>query len=155
MELTEPQIQEKLDARFPIQKSKLLVLVLTLSNPQVGLEEGADRISFGVDATLNLTIGGQQKPLGGTGTITTGLRYHPDDYSFYLNDPIIEELEIQGIPIQYVDKVNEVAMKLAEERINECPIYKLKGDDLKQATARLILKDMVVEDGKLVITLGL
>ncbi|MCK4341038.1 MAG: DUF1439 domain-containing protein [Phycisphaerae bacterium] len=155
VELTEGQIQEKLDARFPVEKSYLLIFVLTLSDPKVVLEEGADRLSFGLNATLNIKIGDEEKPLSGTGLVSTGIRYNPDDYSFYLTDPKIEQLAIQGIPIEYTDKVNEVAKKLALERINNYPVYQLKDDDIKQAAARLILQDLIVKEGKLVITLGL
>ena len=48
IELTEQQIQEKLDARFPMEKSHLRILVLTLSQPGVRLVEGSDRVTFGM-----------------------------------------------------------------------------------------------------------
>lgn len=153
--LTESQIQQRLDAIFPIDKSYLVIFDLTLSNPQVTLEDGADRLSFGLDTTLNLNLSGRKRTLTGSGTITAGLRYDPRQHAFFLDDPEIERLEILGIPIKYVDKVNQLARKLAAERIRGRPIYTLKPHEIKQAVARTVLKDVVVEDGKLVITLGL
>lgn len=155
VELTQAQLQEKLDARFPIAKPYLLVLVLTYSEPEVTLTEGSDRVSFGVKATLNILIGGQPKPLGGHGIVSTGVQYNPEDYSFYLNDPRLEQLDIQGVPIKYTAIVNDLAKQMLEERINRTPIYTLKETDLKQEAARLILKGLTVHDGKLVITLGI
>ena len=155
VELDQAEIQEKLDVRFPIEKSYLLILTLTFSEPEVSLVEGSDRITFGVLTTLNVRIQGEQKSLGGRATVSTGLRYNQEDYSFYLADPRLESLEIQGIPIKYIDRVNDLAAKALTERLNRTPVHTLNRDDLKQSAARLILQDLEVKDGKLAITLGL
>jgi hypothetical protein len=54
-----------------------------------------------------------------------------------------------------VDKVSEVATKLAKEQIDNYSIYTLEREDMKQKAASLVLKDMFVRNGKLVIVLGL
>ncbi len=155
VELTEAQIQEKLDDRFPVRKQYLSVFALTLSEPKVSLQEGSDRISLGLKATLNIQLGGQQKPLGGDAVASAGLRYDPTDYSFYLDDPNLKSLTVQGIPFQYTELVDKVAAELAQERLDRTPIYTLRKNDLKQTTARLVLRGFVVQDGRLIITLGL
>ncbi len=154
IELTEDQIQQRLDAIFPVEKSVLLILDVTLSDPRVGLEDGADRVSFGMTATVMLP-GDKPKSLTGAGTITAGLRYDAVQHAFFLDDPVIDKLEIQGIPIPYVERVNKVVMRLTRDRICNQPIYTLKPHELEQAVARMVLKDLVVQDGKLIITLGL
>lgn len=155
VQLTEQQIQEKLDARFPMEKRYLPVLALTLSEPKVELIEGSDRVSFGMKAVVNVRFAGQAKPLGGTGTVTTGLRYNPDDYSFYFDSPTVDELVVQGIPVEYVDHVNTLASQLARDRISRTPVYTLQRTDLRQLAASLVLKEVTVRDGRLVITLGI
>ncbi len=154
VELTEDQLQTGVNAIFPVEKPYLLLLTLTLSDPQVRLIEGADRISFSTRATLNLRVEGQEKSLGGQGTVTTGLRYHPENYSFYLDDPQLEKLEVQGLPVKYVGLVNDLARKLAAERISSTRIYTLRPTDLKRSTARLILKGLTVRNQRLVVELG-
>lgn len=154
VELTEPQLQAQLDQIFPIEKS-YLIFALRLFEPQVHLVEGADRVTFGVKAALNVRLEGEPKNLGGEGAITAGLEYNPKDYSFYLHDPRLERLEVQGIPVKHVEAVNALAERLARTRINRLPVYTLSRDDLKQVAARLVLKGLVVRDEKLVITLGL
>lgn len=153
--LTEEQIQQRLDARFPVTKRYLLVIGLTFSEPKVELAEGSDRIGFGVTTAVNLTVGGATKPLGGRAAISSGLRYDPQDFSFYLDDPRIESLHVQGIPVAYIEQVNEGALALAQERINRTKIHTLRPDQFQQAAARLVLKEVTVTDGRLVITLGL
>lgn len=155
IDLTQSEIQASLDAVFPIEKRHLLILVLVLHDPQVILRDGEDRVSFGITATVNIQFGDEPKPLGGDGTITTGLRYEPDSYSFYLDDSVLEKLEVQGIPVKYVDVVNKLARELAEERLRRIRVYTLKKDNLKQSAARLMLQGLTVRDGKLIVTLGL
>ncbi len=155
LKLTEQQIQEKLDAKFPIERGTRSLLILTLSEPDVALAEGADRIAFGLKASVDIKVGGKNLSLRGTGRVNAGLRYEPDDHSFYLIEPLIESLNIQGVPVLFVNKVNGTAAKLLNERIDNHPIYTLRRDDLKQSAARLVLEDVTVEDGRLVITLGL
>ncbi|UCE59786.1 MAG: DUF1439 domain-containing protein [Phycisphaerales bacterium] len=155
IQLTEQQIRENLDATFPMQKRHFLVIELTFSEPNVALIEGSDRISFGLKAEVNFRIAGEAKQLGGTAAVTAGLRYNPDDYSFYLDSPTLDELVVQGIPVEYVERINMLASELAQDRINRTPVYTLERTDLKQLTASLILKELTVKDGKLVITLGI
>jgi len=154
IELSESQIQKKLDERFPMNKQHLLVLTLTLSDPRVELTEGSDRISFGLSASVNIRINAQPKPLGGKGQISTALRYDPTDASFYLGDPAIQRLEVQGVPVEYVDVVNKLARELLSERLERYPVYTLDRPDLTQTAARLLLKELTVRNGNLVITLG-
>ncbi|MCH8253148.1 MAG: DUF1439 domain-containing protein [Planctomycetes bacterium] len=154
IELTEGQIQEMLDARFPAEKRYFPALVVTLSEPKVNLVEGADRVAFGVKALVNVGLAGQTKRLGGRGTITAGLRYNPDDYSFYLDEPTIDQLVVQGVPVKYVDRVSDMATELVHARISRTPVYTLDRTDMRQFAASLVLKSFTVRDGKLVITLG-
>ncbi len=151
--LTQSEIQEKLDEKFPIRKNYFAVLHLFFSKPQVVLREGSDRISFRLNALLDIVVTKQQWK--GTASITTGIRYDPESYSFYLDDPVLDSLEIQGVPIDYMDQVNKAAQSMTKERLRNCRVYTLKEDKLGQQAARWFLKDLVVRDGKLLITLGL
>ena len=100
-------------------------------------------------------MAGQTKRLGGRGTITTGLRYNPDDYSLYLDKPTIDQLVVQGVPVKYVDRVSDMATELVHARISRTPVYTLDRTDMRQFAASLVLKSFTVRDGKLVITLGM
>jgi len=155
VELTQEQIQTELDARFPVEKGHLLVLVLTLSEPEVVLPEGSERITFGLSANVSIGVGEKPKSLGGRGTVSTALRYNPENFSFYSTEPVIEQLEIQGIPVKYVDIVNRIAGRALCERLDRAPVYTLKENRLKELAARLVLKGVTVKNGRLVIILGI
>ena len=152
--LTQDQIQQRLDEKFPFQKYIPPIFELTLTDPHVILPDGSNRITVTMTALLNVKIAGQNSRLGGTATVTTGLRYEPSDYSFYLHDPVLDKLDVLGIPVKHVKLVNRAAAALAKQRLEQLRIYTLRPDQIKQATARVILRDLKVQDGCLVIRLG-
>lgn len=152
---SETQIQEKISEKLPIQKSYFIIFGVNLNNPRVELRDGSNRVNAGLDITLNIKIGGESKPLGGTIDVSGGLLYSKKDSAFFLTDPIIENLGIQGVPEKYSEKAKDVLAKALGEYYSERPIYKLKAGDPAKTAAKLLLKRVVVEDKELVVVLGI
>lgn len=152
---SESQIQEKLNTKLPLTKTYLLIFQLTLDNPRVNLTNNSKRVGAGLDVILNIKIGNETKPLGGAIDISGGVTYLPDQGKFFLTDPIVERVAIQGIPEKYSGKVNLILTKALAEYYADHPIYSLRATDIKQAAAKLLLKNVVVEDHELVVTLGI
>ena len=153
--ISEKQIQEKLAEKLPMTKSYFFILEVTLDNPRVVLQNGSRRVAAGLDVTLNININKNPKPLGGSLDVSGGVRYVADQGSFYLEDPQIENLAVQGVPAKYIKKINKALTKALAEYYKNNPIYTLSNFNAKQAMARLVLKDVVVENSELVITLGI
>ena len=84
-----------------------------------------------------------------------GIKYVSEDGQFFLKNPVIENFEIQGISPKYTNKVNASITKYLTEYYEKNPIYTLNYSDGKQAAARMVLKDVIVENKELVITLGI
>jgi hypothetical protein len=153
--LTEQQIQERLDQKFPITKKHLFLFDVTYSNPKVHLAEGSDRIQFSLHTEIAFPLGSDRKTVAGDSQVTAGLRYDPQSYELHLTDPQIDRMDIQGIPPALEAKSEAGAKAVALEVLDRYPIYTIKPTDIKKATARLILRSVVVQDSQLVITLGL
>ena len=149
------QIQEKINAKLPLTKSYLFIFQVTLDKPRVALEDRSRRVKAGLDIVLNIQAGNEPKPLGGSVDVSGGVRYSPQTAEFFLTDPIIERLAVQGVPELYTQKVNSVLTQALAEYYASHPIYTLKATDTKQAAARLVLKDVIIDKGELVVTLGL
>lgn len=152
---SESQMQEKLNAKLPLTKTYLLIFQVTLNNPRVSLSSNSTRINAGLDIILNIRVGNETKPLGGSIDVSGDVKYVADRGEFFLTDPFIERLAIQGVPDKYSDKVNLVLTKAMAEYYLDHPIYSLRATDATQFTARLVLKNVVVENRELVVTLGL
>lgn len=156
--LSQEQLLEKLSAKFPFEKSYLFLVTLRFENPRLELEENSDRIRFGCDLTLNLPIdtggGGHSGPLQGSTTVSGKLRYAAEDGTFYLDDPLVEQLVVTGIPEKWMKKVRSSAEKAVSEFLKRAPLYRLKEHDIKQSAARLVLQAVTVKEKHLVVTLG-
>jgi hypothetical protein len=153
--ISETELREKLAERMPFTKTYALLLQVTLDNARVSLIEGSDRVGIGLDVVLNLRIGSEPLNLGGSIDVSGGIAYRASDGQFFLTDPLIEQLQVQGVPEKYRERVREAVTRALAEYYATHPVHTLKAADLKQAAARMLLKDVVVTDRQLVITLGL
>jgi hypothetical protein len=153
--LTESEIHGKLEEKLPLTKTYLFIIQVTLNNPRVHLINGSSRVAAGLDVVFNITLNKNQKPLGGTVDASGGIIYLAEKGEFYLADPVVEDLKVQGIPNEYTEKVNKALTKALAEYYREHPIYTLHLTDMKQAAVRVVLKDVIVKDRELVITLGI
>lgn len=153
--ISQQQIDAKLSEKLPFTKTYLSIFQLTLDNPRVELLADSGRIRAGLDLTLNVKINGREKPLGGAVDASAHLKYVASEGQFYLADPVIEQLSIQGLPEKYRDKARAVTELALTEYYKKHPVYRLKPGDVKQAAAKLVLRDVAVENDALVITLGL
>ena len=155
LNFSESQIQEKLTAKLPLVKTYLFIFQVTLDNPRVHLENGSNRLKAGLDIKLNIQPGKEQVPLGGIIDVSGGVKYIAEKGDFFLTDPVIERLAVEGLQSKYTDKINLVLTKALGEFYASHPIYSLKTTDIKQTAAKLILKNAIVDNKELVITLGI
>lgn len=151
---TEAELQQKLAERLPISKTYLFIFEVVLDEPRLTLVEGSNRVNAGLDVTLNIYINDEPQPLGGELDVSGGVRYDAAEGQFFLTDPVIENLQVQGIPARYTDRVNSVLTKAIGEYYADRPIYTLDKSNVKTAAAKLVLKNVVVENSVLIVTLG-
>lgn len=153
--ITQQQIDDALQKKFPVTKTYLLFFGITYSNPHLKLLPESNRIEVGLDAELDIKILNESKKLGGTVLVTSALAYRNETKQFFLYSPQINKLEIQGIPQQYLDKVTDFASNAARKYLQEFPVYTLTANDTKTAAAKLLLKDVQVRSSEIHVTLGL
>lgn len=152
---TEAELQAKLAERLPVRKTYLFVFEVVLDDPRLALVEGSDRVNAGLDVTLNIKINDEPLPLGGELDVSGGVRYDGTEGQFFLTDPVIENLKVQGVPANYTDRVNTILTKAIGDYYSTRPIYTLRSTDVKKATAKLLLKSVVVNERVLIVTLGI
>ena len=151
IELSQAQLQQRLEAQFPIQKQSIF-LEAQLRNPKVFLTEDSERIGLTVE--VGIKVIGIADEFTGMGRISSGISYKAEKGEFYLLNPRVEKLEIEFLPSQYVDKAIGIVNLTAGEFLDNYPIYELKKSDLKQQALRLVMKDLSISDGVVRISLG-
>jgi Protein of unknown function (DUF1439) len=153
--LTEAELRDKIESHFPITKSYLLLFEVTLQPPRIALHDGSERVALGIDAVLNVYVDKEKRPLGGGIDVESAIRYESGTGQFFLTDPEITHLDVQGIPEKYVTKVREFMRTELGKQFARYPVYTLHFDNAKTATARLILRRVQIDHGVLVLTLGI
>lgn len=155
---TEEQLQEKLFQKFPFEKKYFRILGVRFENPILLLQKGSHRLTFGCDVITNLTIELNDHLFPGHGrgsaTISGLIRYEPEQAEFYLDEPVVETIDVRGIPAKWDEKLRAAAAMAAREFLSKAPIYRLKPTDVKKRAALLVLRKVTVVDGKLLVELG-
>ncbi len=155
LRFSEQQLQEKLDARLPLTRTYLLIFTITLDHPRVSLRSASNRVGLGIDAKINIRVADQPETLGGSLDVSGGVKYVADRGQIFLTDPLIEHISIQGIPDQYAAAAAGAVKKALSDFYAERPLYTLSSFVPSEAATRLVLKDVVVQGGELVVTLGI
>ncbi|MGR8929869.1 MAG: DUF1439 domain-containing protein [Gammaproteobacteria bacterium] len=153
--ITEDQIREKLASQLPLTKRYFFIIELTLANPRVSLTNGSSRVTAGLDAELTIKITNPPTPLKGTIDISSGISYRSETGEFFLTDPKIENLQMQAIPDKFQAQIEQAVSIALTEYFDKNPVYTIRKSDAKQAAIRLVLKNVVVENNELVVTLGI
>jgi hypothetical protein len=147
---TQEELQAKLAPRFPVTKEKYLVAV-TLSDPKVLLRSEDSRVGLDLATLVTAPLA---TPLAGRVAVMGVPYYDPQQKAFFLRDARIERADFPGLDLERHRKTRaalDAAVGLALQTI---PVYTLEGRTFKEATARHLLKEVHVADGKLHFTLG-
>ena len=148
--LTAADIQQTLQRKLPISKSKLLVTA-TVRALDVELMESDNRVLLRPEVDVSL-VG--QSALRGRAVVAGQIRYAPDTGEFYLDQPTVAEVAIEGLPESLRASAQEVIARCAEGYLASAPVYRLKQSDFKQSLAKLVLKSVQTRRGRLEIVLG-
>ena len=151
IELTEDELQQKIDKRVPIEKKKLIFTV-TVSAIDVELKEGSDRIGM----LANMEIKSPHFSSGqGHARLDGKLTYKQDKGQFFLERPAVREVSFENIPDKYHALVRQIFQRAVEKRLANTPVYKLDKNKTRHQLAKALLKSVRVIDGRLVLEMSL
>ncbi len=184
IEIPPEKLQEQLDTKFPIavqEQDASVPLDIVLSDPELILEEGNDKLGFRVTVAITMPDmpvdgeslpadspslpsppkGGpsgkvvrQQNVITGKVTVFSSLRYDTASKAIYISDPDVTELDFEMLPEELVEPLSMALEEVLAEQFATDPIYLPQDEALVQA-ATAVLKSIRVEDGKLLIEFGL
>lgn len=148
--VTDAQVEDAVTGEFPISLSAAGLADITLTNPQVELTEGSDRMVVSVDATANV-VGAPV--VSGNAVVETGLGFNADTGEILLDNPELLSLSIDNL-VEDMPVVTGVVSEALRVALDGTPIYKVEADDVETTIAKLFLKDIKIENGYVVVTLG-
>jgi hypothetical protein len=148
--LTASDIQSQLDRQFPMEKDYLLAKVV-FSEPAVTIPAGGSRVELGV--TVSATAFGS-RPVTGRVRVDGGVRYDPGAGALYLTDTKAEVSEMRGVSRELRGAVEVAVREGLTVVLNSEPIYRLKDDRRGEALARRVVREVAVEESRVIIRLG-
>lgn len=113
-----------------------------------------ERVRAGSDVAVRAGLGRREVSIPGSVDVSGGIRFQAETGEFFLTDAVVEQLTVPGVPEQHAPRVAEAIARALRVYYDRHPVYTLQATDIRQATARLLLKDVRVADQHLVVTLG-
>jgi hypothetical protein len=150
--ITEAQLQKKLNERLAIPISLLKIFDVNLSNSTVKFDSKTGRMVTSLDTSLTSIL--SDKVLAGKLDISGKLRFDVATNSIVIEDPKVESLNLDGLGSKYGEFFNLIAQKLGGEMLNGLPLYTVKPEDLTIGSTQYNPKDMQITDKGLQITLS-
>jgi hypothetical protein len=148
MDIDQAQIQQRLAARFPQHNCALALACLDVTDPQVILAEGTDRIGFA--ANVNVTLGRRQ--MQGRVAFSGVLRYVRYQGDFYLDDIRIDDLQLSQFPPELATVLRLRGPAAMRRALEGHPVYTIKGDTAREKLAKLAVSNVRVVNGRVRVT---
>ena len=119
-----PQVQQYLDSAFPREYEALGGLfTLTARDPKLTIPTSGERLLMAFSASAS-SAGGSDTPVGRI-EMSSGLRYDPQGYALYLDQPTVDDVQ-PASPGQRVDEQTRVLLNLwLADYARKEPLYKI------------------------------
>jgi hypothetical protein len=128
--MTRQDIEAAVGKRFPTTLNYGQLLSVELTHPKIGFNPQANRVMTQIDAQLqNVLLQGQ--PLAGVLSLSSGLKYDPIKRAVLLDNPSVEHVELNGMPPAYSQQLTAIGGSLAQQVLNQYPIYTFKPEQLR------------------------
>ena len=150
--VTGDQIAQKLNEKMalPIQIAK--IFNMNLSNSVVNFDKATGRMTTTMDTKLSSEL--FDKTLNGKLGISGKMRFDAATQSVVLDEPKIENLDLDGVGGDFSKIFNAMAKTVGGEMLTGLTLYKVKPEDLKFNGTTYAPKDMIVTDNGLQLTLS-
>jgi hypothetical protein len=148
--LTAAELQAAVRPYFPQAQTGVLGTV-TVSHPRVILRAGSDRIGLGCQVAGEL-LGGLTAQ--GEAVVEGEVAYDPERGEFHLREPVVTQLEVDGLPDPFTGFVADAVSAVALRQVPVIVLFRVPREDLAGAATLRVLKSARVRNGALELELG-
>jgi len=152
IEVSQAQLQQVIERQFPIERRYFELLDMSVAAPRVELRPEVNRLATEFEVRVTDRIFRVEHR--GHIALNGGLRFERADNSVRLTDVRVDRLEVDGAPALLRQQLDRLAVQLAEQTLNERPLYTLRPKDVEAVEGRGYRPgDIRVTPGGLMITL--
>ncbi len=149
--VSESDIQNMLNKKLAVPIQLLKIFDVSLSNSLVKFDQKTGRMQTMLDTVLDSKL--LDKSLVGKLGISGKLRFDAASQSIVLDEPSIDQFNIDGAGSKYNDLLSSLAKTVGSQMFNGMALYTVKPEDLIFGGTSYRPKDMVVTDKGLQLTL--
>jgi hypothetical protein len=138
IDIPQAQLQEVVARRFPYAARWLDAIDITANAPRLTLQPGANTIGADIEISAADRLFGHN--YRGALTVASGLRYEPMDDTVRFTGVKVSRFGVEGLPAAYAPETARLGALLAEQLLENYPIYTLPRDKaqmLKDAGLRI------------------
>lgn len=127
---TREELQQALDKRFPTTLQYAQIVSVQLSHPRLTLDEATNRVTTQVDARVSNALM-PTPPVNGKLALNSGVRYDPARRAVLLDNPTVQDVQVQGVDAQTSQQLNAIGAVVARELLRDYPIHTFGPDELR------------------------
>jgi len=152
--VTEAQLQEYLNKKFPIQKTHQFLGVITYENPRIRLRREDNRVELGLEISVNnIKVSGAAMHC--SAVMLASVVYKLKEKALFLTDPLLQQFVLNGAQQQDAQALSVLFMPAMQKMLNRKPVYRFKDQDSVTNIAGMLVKDIRVRNGCIEIVWGI
>ena len=124
---------------------------VTLSNPDISFPAGGDRLGVDLYVKVALALLGEAT---GKIAMTGQIAYVPEKGAFYMVDPALERLTVDGVQQAFTEEARGVIEPVVRVLLSELPVFSFDDRNLKEKMAKRVVRGVYIRDGKLNVEIG-
>ncbi len=138
---------------FPFNQQYQGVGQVSLSEPSLSMVPEQNKVRLGLKANAGLTdqLAGNTglaflnnfagRTTSGFCQLACGFRFNSEDNGIYLKEPVVEELDFDGIPSQYTEPAKGLVNLVGPQILDQHPVHTLESSFATRALQSLAVKD--------------
>lgn len=134
IDVTQAQLQQAVERRFPIERRYLELLDVTVAAPRVLLRPETNRVATEFEVLISERIARSQ--YRGAIALNFGLRFEPSDNTVRLTNVRVDRIDVDGASALLRQQLDRFGVLLAEQTLNERAVYALRTKDVEAMEGR-------------------
>ncbi|VWX62103.1 conserved exported hypothetical protein [Burkholderiales bacterium 8X] len=141
---TRAELQAELGKRFPLQQRYAELFVVTLRDPQLGLDAANNRAA--ITALLTITSPLLRPPgVEGLVSVSSALRYDVPARALRLDQPRADRIEVQGLGGRDAERLQQIGAVVAQELLRDQALHTFEAKDLTVGRKVYEIGDITVQ----------